>query len=119
MRRWLLALMIVGLGTDCRVFAPAPALAAGKDAPSGASQDRQDGENDPAKRIDKAIQDYENRADQELHQVRKEITLLRKELGELSELQYDMAVSLAEMQAATPGCCRSPAECPGIKAEPG
>ncbi len=99
MNRWLLALLIVALAFPVRLFDPDSVRAADKDAPPGAPQDRRDAEDDPAGRIDKAILEYETRADQDLRQIRKEITQLRTELGQLSELQYDLAVSLAELQA--------------------
>jgi hypothetical protein len=70
-----------------------------KPAPSNSSQGRDDDETNPSKRIDKAIEAYERRADSELEQVRKEILKSRRELSELNDLQYDLAISLAELQA--------------------
>jgi hypothetical protein len=102
MTRSLLVLMTVGTGLAWSVWTSPIVRAAGqpeKPAPSTSAQARDDEETDPTKRIDKAIAAYERRADQELELTRKEITRLRKELGELSELQYDLAVSLAELQA--------------------
>jgi hypothetical protein len=94
-------MMIVGTSFASGVLDAVPALAAEqeKDATKSGPRDRSDSESDPAKRIDRAIQEYEGRADQELSQIRKQITQLRAELGELCDLQCDMAVSLAELQA--------------------
>jgi len=102
MSRWLLGSLIVGTGLVCGVSAMTPLRAQDKQdkqEKASPSRARDEGEADPAKRIDKALQTYESRADQELDQTRKEIARLRKELGELSELQYDMVISLAELQA--------------------
>jgi hypothetical protein len=102
MSRWLLASMIVGAGLVGSAFAPASAPAANKDeksAQEGASRSRDNDAEGPEKRIDKAILDYQNRADQELDQTRKDIDRLKKELTELAELQFNMAISLAELQA--------------------
>jgi hypothetical protein len=102
MSRWLLASIIVGTGIACGAFALAPVVAedkADKETQAKASQGREAGEENPEKRVDKAIQSYESRADQELEQARKDIDRLRKELSELAELQFSMAISLAELQA--------------------
>jgi HD superfamily phosphodiesterase len=104
MSRWSFASMIVGMGLTLGAFAPAHATASDKsdksdkEAQPKASQGREAGE-EPEKRVDKAIQTYESRADQELEQTRKDIDRLQKELAELVELQFSMAVSLAELQA--------------------
>jgi len=90
--------MVVGTGLVCGVFALA-VYAADKEPQAGSTRTRDEGDENPATRIDKAIQNYESRAEQELDQTRKEITRLRKELSELVELQNDMAVSVAELQA--------------------
>jgi chromosome segregation ATPase len=94
MRRWLLASTIVATGLACILSTPTAASAS-----EGTSQDRNEGTESPAKRIDRAIELYQSRSEQDLEQTRKEIAALRKELGELVGLQFDMAVSLAEMQA--------------------
>ncbi len=89
MSRFLLASAIVGMGLACGALALAPALAAAqqpKGSRAGSSQDRDEGRDDPVKRIDKAIESYESRANQELEQTRKDIDRMRKELGELVEL---------------------------------
>jgi len=102
MNRRLLASMLVGLGLTWGAYALAPAFGddkADKQTKAGSSEKAGDADQDPAKRIDKAIQSYESRAEQELDQTRKEIVRLRKELTELVELQNDMAISLAELQA--------------------
>jgi hypothetical protein len=72
-------------------------LAADKEQQGGAAAGRNDA--GPAKRIDEAIQAYENRSNQELDQTRTEITRLQKELGELVELQFGLAISVVELQA--------------------
>jgi hypothetical protein len=102
MRRWSLASMIVGMGIACGAFAPAAAVAGDapdKETQAKASQGREAGEENPEKRVDKAIQSYESRADQDLEQTRKDIDRLQKELTELIDLQFTLAVSLAELQA--------------------
>jgi len=99
MSRWLLASMLFGTGFTWVAFALAPAVGADKETQASSSRNREEGDDDPAKRIDRSIQSYESRADQELDQTRKEISRLRKELTELVELQNDMAISLAELQA--------------------
>jgi hypothetical protein len=102
MIRWMHALLLTGVGATLGFLATASAQPADKPetpAKPGAAQTHEEGDVDPGRRIDKAIAAYENRADQELDQVRKEITRLRKELSDLSELQNDLAMSLAEIQA--------------------
>jgi hypothetical protein len=103
MSRWSLAFVMVGTVLVCGVAAQS--AAPGSDGGNGGSQPGAaapggDPAADPAQRIDKAIQAYESRADQELSQIRAEIDKHRKELFELSELQFDMAIALAELQAA-------------------
>jgi hypothetical protein len=102
MTRSLLVLLTAGTALVWNLWTSPAAPAAdqpGKPGEATAAQARDDEETDPTKRIDKAIAAYERRADQELDLTRKEITRLRKELGELGELQYDLAISLAELQA--------------------
>jgi hypothetical protein len=102
MSRFLLASAVVGLGLACGALALAPDRASAQQAKgsrTGSSQDRDDGREDPVKRIDKAIESYESRANQDLDQTRKDIDRMRKELGDLVELQLDLAISLAELQA--------------------
>jgi hypothetical protein len=102
MSRFLLASAVVGMGLACGALALAPALAAAQQtrgSRTGSSQDRDDGREDPAKKIDRAIESYESRASQDLDQTRKDIDRMRKELGDLVELQLDLAISLAELQA--------------------
>jgi hypothetical protein len=101
MRRWSLASMIVGTGLACGAFALAPAAAEDKgtkESQASSSRDRE-GEEGPEKRIDKAIEKYESRAEQDLEQTRKDVDGLKKELGELVDLQFAMSISLAELQA--------------------
>jgi hypothetical protein len=102
MSRWTLASIIVGTGIACGALALAPAVAqdkADKETQSKSSQDRDSGQGDPEKRVDKAIESYEGRVDQDLEQARKDIDRLHKELSELGELQFTLAISLAELQA--------------------
>jgi hypothetical protein len=102
MSRWLLASMIAAVGITWAAVAPAPACADEKEkkaSQSDSSRGRDDDEANPEKRIDKAIQTYESRADQELDQTRKEVHRLRKELSEMTDLYFDMVVSLAELRA--------------------
>jgi hypothetical protein len=107
--------MIVGTGLAFVTSAAAPAFASEgreKEPQAGSSQNRDEGAESPSKRIDKAIEDYESRSEQGLDQTRKEISRLRKELGELVELQFDLTLSLAEMRAEM----RAPASDAGARA---
>jgi hypothetical protein len=105
MRRAILAFMMAGTGLLAGSLATTHALASDKpnqaEAPStpSASPRSENSELDPAQRIDKAIAAYELRSDQDLDLIRREIARQRKELTELSDLQIDLAVSLAELQA--------------------
>jgi hypothetical protein len=102
MNRWSLAFVMIGTVLAGGVWAQAPSPGSdrsGGESQPGAGSPGENGATDPAQRIDKAIQAYECRADQELSQTRTEIARLRKELNEYSELQYDLAISLAELQA--------------------
>ena len=68
MNRWLLAAAIVGIGLIWGGFARTSAVAQDKgekESSPSASKSREDRADDPVKRIDKAIQSYESRADQD------------------------------------------------------
>jgi hypothetical protein len=99
MNRWLLPSMIVAAGIAVYFAGGSPALAADKDPQANSTPAKGEGEESPTKRIDRAIQTYESRAESELEHTRKEIDRMRKELGEMMELQIEMAISLAELQA--------------------
>jgi len=102
MSRWTLASIIVGTGIACGALALAPAVAqdkSDKETQAKSSRDREAGAEDPEKRVDKAIESYEGRVDQDLEQTRKDIDRLHKELSELVELQFSLAISMAELQA--------------------
>jgi len=102
MSRWIHTILMTGAVAALGALTSVTALAADKPEPPAqpsAPQGREAGETDPARRIDKAIAAYESRADQELDQIRKDVTRLRKELSELGDLQIDLTLSLAELQA--------------------
>jgi len=101
MSRWWFASMVVGTGLAWSVLAWAPTRAQDKPppAPAGAPAERSDAVEGAEKRIDKAIQKFESRADQELDQSRKELDQMRQELRDLNELQFDLEISMAELQA--------------------
>jgi len=102
MNHWLMRTSLVGIGLICSAFTLIPALAAdnqNQDRAANAADNRPEGGDSPAARIDQAIQSFMSRTDQDLDQNRKEIARLRKEWTELSELQIDMAIALAELQA--------------------
>jgi len=102
MGRWSLAWIIVGAGIACGALVLAPAIADDKDAKtqeSGASKDREAGDDKPEARIDKGIENFDNRASQELEQARKDIDRLQKELNDLFTLQFSLAIPMAELQA--------------------
>ena len=94
MRRLGFAFVVVAAGLAWAAIDRSSVRAAGKELQGGAGS-----EEGPAKRIDEAIQAYENRANQELEHTRSEITRLQKELGELVELQFSLGISVAELQA--------------------
>ena len=48
-------------------------------------------------KIDKTIQAYQNRSVQDLEQTRKDLDRMRKELRELVEVRFDMAIAAAEL----------------------
>jgi len=58
-----------------------------------------DGSSDPSQKVDRALQTYRQRMGQNQEHTRKDIDRLRKELTELTDLRYDMAISLAELRA--------------------
>jgi hypothetical protein len=105
MSRWSIASILVGAGLVFGLSGRTTALADEKGAkeaearPSQAQAQAQAGDDDPEKRVDKAIEKYESKADEDLEQTRKEIARSQKELSELFELNFSMAVSLAELQA--------------------
>ena len=121
-RRWLAALLI-GTGLACGAWALAPALAQDKEnkkpeSGSSRAQDQDNGADDSAQKIDKTIQAYQNRSVQDLEQTRKDLDRMRKELRELVEVRFDMAIAAAELRAETgntglPGTFGSPAGFPG------
>ena len=59
-----------------------------------------DGSSDPSQKVDKTLQTYRQRLGQDQEHTRKDIERLRKELVELIELRYDMAISHAELPPA-------------------
>jgi hypothetical protein len=94
MNRSLFACVCVAAGLAWTAIDQSSVLAAGKELQGGTAPDE-----GPAKRIDDAIQAYENRTNQELEQTRGEIAKHQKELGEMVELQLGLVVSVAELQA--------------------
>src|SRR5687767_10545890 len=100
MRRQLVA-MAVMLGLICGIAPTLTALAQVREGGQGGRQTDRDGDgsSDPSQRIDKALQAYRQRLGQSQDHTRKEIDRLRKELVELIDLRYDMAISLAELRA--------------------
>ena len=119
-RRWFAALLI-GTGLACGAWALTPALAQDKEnkkPESGSSRDQDNGADDSAQKIDKTIQAYQSRSVQDLEQTRKDLDRMRKELRELVEVRFDMAIAAAELRAETgsqgiPGISGSPAGYPG------
>jgi len=117
MNRRLLAALLIGTGLACGAWALAPALAQDKEnkkSESGSSRDQDNGADDSAQKIDKTIQAYQNRSVQDLEQTRKDLDRMRKELRELVEVRFDMAIAAAEIRAETggsglPGAFGSPA----------
>jgi hypothetical protein len=97
MNRLGFAFVFVAAGLAWTAIDRSSVLAAGKELQGGTAPGQSD--EGPAKRIDEAIQAYENRANQELEQTRSEIARLQKELGEMVELQFNLVVSVAELQA--------------------
>jgi len=99
MSRWLLVSLIVGTGLACGAFAFAPALAQDRGSGPDSSRIRNDSDENPASKIDKAIEVYDSRAEQELEQTRKDIDRLRKQLSELNDLRLDMVIAVAQLRA--------------------
>jgi hypothetical protein len=99
MKRSLFASVFVTAGLAWTACVGLPVVAAGQEPQGSAAPARDQEQNGPARRIDQAILAYESRADQELDQTRKDIARLQKELGDMVELQFGLAISLAELQA--------------------
>jgi hypothetical protein len=101
MRRRLLGSLIVGSGLALFASTLATTFAqddANRNSP-GSERTRESGSDEAAQRVDKAIQDYQNRMSEELEHTRKGIDRMRKELRELTETRIDMAIALAELKA--------------------
>jgi hypothetical protein len=97
MNRLGFAPVFVAAGLAWAALEGSPVLAAGQEKPDAPAPGRDD--EGPGKRIDKAIQAYENRADRELEQTRTDIARLQKELTEIVELQFGLVINVAELQA--------------------
>jgi hypothetical protein len=98
MSRSVFAVVFIVAGLAWTAFDGSPVRAGGQDTPAGATPSRDDSES-PTRRIDQALLAYEGRVDHELEQTRKDIARLQKELTEMVELQFGLAISLAEIQA--------------------
>ncbi len=101
MRRQLLASLIAGSGVAFVASTLAPTFAQeDKNRARPDTQTSRDSSSDEtAQRVDKAIQAYQNRTNQELEDTRKGIDRMRKELSEATDSRIDMAIALAELRA--------------------
>jgi hypothetical protein len=98
----LIASLIVGTGLACALNSPVAAQAQDKGTESkksDTSRERGDSGEVSEGKIDKAIEVYESRTEEDLDQTRKDIERLRKQLEELNDMRLDMVMAVAQLRA--------------------